>query len=122
MTWLLICYVLMLLIAIVPRNLRWLRRYRYSWLVAGLLLVNLAALLLRARARRRYGPFSLCLAGVAAVIVGKFVLVSGTPFMTLGLAAIISGSLWSAHGKRAQVEAAGACCCGSRESLASRRS
>ena len=91
-------------------------------LVAGLLLVNLAALLLRARARRRYGPFSLCLAGVAAVIVGKFVLVSGTPFMTLGLAAIISGSLWSAHGKRAQVEAAGACCCGSRESLASRRS
>ena len=91
-------------------------------LMAGLLLVNLAALFLRAR--RRYGPFSLCFSGVAAIVAGKFVLVSGTPLMTLGLAAIVAGSLWSAsaHRKRPQIEAAGgACRCGGDKNFASRR-
>ena len=90
-------------------------------LMAGLLLVNLAALFLRARARRRYGPFGLCLAGVVAIVFGKFVLVSGTPLMALGLAAIIAGSLWSAHGKRSQTEAGAPCCCSGEKTLASRR-
>ncbi|PID85825.1 MAG: hypothetical protein CSB13_06075 [Chloroflexi bacterium] len=37
--WLLISTAVFLLIAILPRNLRWLRRYRYTWLLLGLSLL-----------------------------------------------------------------------------------
>jgi cell division protein FtsW (lipid II flippase) len=37
--WLAAGSVIMLLIAVVPRDLRWLRRYRYSWLAMGLILL-----------------------------------------------------------------------------------
>ena len=69
-------------------------------LMAGLLAVNLAALFLRARARRRYGPFALCFLGVIAIAIGKFVLPSGGLLMASGLVAIVAGSLWNAHGRR----------------------
>lgn len=42
--WLTLSTAVFLTIAILPRNLRWLRRYRYTWLILGLLL--LAATLL----------------------------------------------------------------------------
>lgn len=42
--WLLLGTAAMLAVAILPRNLRWLRRYRYTWLTLGLLLL-LATLL-----------------------------------------------------------------------------
>ncbi|MDX1686575.1 MAG: FtsW/RodA/SpoVE family cell cycle protein [Candidatus Promineifilaceae bacterium] len=37
--WLLLGTAAMLAIAVFPRNLRWLRRYRYTWLTVGLLLL-----------------------------------------------------------------------------------
>ena len=64
-------------------------------LMAGLLLVNLVALFLRARARGRYSAFCLCLVGGLLIVSGKLVLES-TPVVLLGLASIIAGSLWSA--------------------------
>lgn len=38
--WLLLGTAAMLAVAALPRNLRWLRRYRYTWLTAGLLLLG----------------------------------------------------------------------------------
>lgn len=64
-------------------------------LVLTLLLVNLAALLMRARARGRYGPFLLCLTGGSIIVTGKFLLESN-PMIIGGLACIVTGSLWSA--------------------------
>ena len=43
--WLVISIGVMVAVAIVPRNLRWLRRYRYSWLAAGLGLLSLTLVL-----------------------------------------------------------------------------
>src|SRR5574337_379396 len=39
--WLVVATVAMVLIASMPGNLRWLRRYRYTWLLAGLALTAL---------------------------------------------------------------------------------
>ena len=64
-------------------------------LLTGLLAVNLIAMFLRARSRNRFGPFSLCLLGGAAVTIGKFGLDSGA-VIALGLACLIAGSLWNA--------------------------
>lgn len=38
--WLLLSTAVMLTLAIVPHNLRWLRRYRYTWLFVGLILLG----------------------------------------------------------------------------------
>jgi len=38
--WLVIATVLLLLVALVPPNLNWLRRYKYTWLIGGLLLLS----------------------------------------------------------------------------------
>jgi hypothetical protein len=64
-------------------------------LMLTLLLVNLAALLMRARARGRYGPFLLCLTGGSLIITGKF-LIGSNPMIITGLGCILAGSLWSA--------------------------
>jgi hypothetical protein len=64
-------------------------------LLTGLLAVNLIALFLRARSRKRYGPFFLCLFGGSAIAIGKFGLESGI-LIAFGLACLIAGSLWSA--------------------------
>ena len=40
MVWLVLGTGALLLVALVPRSLRWLRRYRYSWLFAGLALLS----------------------------------------------------------------------------------
>lgn len=37
--WLIISTAVFLAVAILPKNLRWLRRYRYTWLILGLLLL-----------------------------------------------------------------------------------
>ncbi|MFT4546991.1 MAG: mercuric ion transport protein [Pseudoalteromonas tetraodonis] len=68
-------------------------------LMAGLLLVNLAALFSRARARGRYGAFLLCLLGGATITSGKFLLESPM-LVALGLGCILAGSLWSASFKK----------------------
>jgi cell division protein FtsW (lipid II flippase) len=39
LVWLALSILTMLLVALVPRDLRWLRRYRYTWLLAGLALL-----------------------------------------------------------------------------------
>ncbi|MGI9244776.1 MAG: hypothetical protein ACR2RV_28490 [Verrucomicrobiales bacterium] len=71
-------------------------------LLTGLLAVNLIAMFLRARSRNRFGPFSLCLLGGAAITIGKFGIDSGAA-IALGLACLIAGSLWSAAlGRRHQ--------------------
>jgi len=64
-------------------------------LLTGLLAVNLIALFLRARSRKRYGPFFLCLLGGSAIAIGKFGLESGI-LIAFGLGCLIAGSLWSA--------------------------
>lgn len=38
--WLLLATAALVVLALLPRNLRWLRRYRYSWLTLGLLLLG----------------------------------------------------------------------------------
>lgn len=38
--WLVLATAVFLLVAILPQNLEWLRRYRYTWLTAGLLLLG----------------------------------------------------------------------------------
>jgi cell division protein FtsW (lipid II flippase) len=43
--WLVISVSAMTTVAVLPRNLRWLRRYRYSWLAAGLGLLSLTLIL-----------------------------------------------------------------------------
>jgi cell division protein FtsW (lipid II flippase)/cell division protein FtsI/penicillin-binding protein 2 len=53
-TWLLISTLAMLAVALVGRGLRWLRRFRYTWLLAGLAL--LAATLLFGVNPSGYGP------------------------------------------------------------------
>lgn len=68
------------------------------WLLpvlTGLLAVNLIALLLRARGRKRFGAFFLCLLGGAAIVIGKSSFESGL-LIALGLACLIAGSLWNA--------------------------
>jgi len=40
-TWWLLSLTLMIVLAVGPRDLRWLRRYRYTWLLGGLILVAL---------------------------------------------------------------------------------
>jgi cell division protein FtsW (lipid II flippase) len=37
--WLVIATILLLLVTLVPKNLNWLRRYKYTWLTSGLLLL-----------------------------------------------------------------------------------
>jgi cell division protein FtsW (lipid II flippase) len=37
--WLVLATAVFLIVSILPKNLRWLRRYRYSWLILGLLLL-----------------------------------------------------------------------------------
>jgi cell division protein FtsW (lipid II flippase) len=37
--WLVIATILLLLVTLVPKNLNWLRRYKYTWLISGLLLL-----------------------------------------------------------------------------------
>jgi peptidoglycan glycosyltransferase len=37
--WLVIATVLLLLVTLLPKNLNWLRRYKYTWLIGGLLLL-----------------------------------------------------------------------------------
>ena len=45
LAWLVLGSVAMVLVAVVPRQLRWLRRYRYTWLLAGLGLLLLTLVL-----------------------------------------------------------------------------
>lgn len=45
MVWLLLSTAVMLSLTIFPRNLRWLRRYRYTWLFLGLLLLGATLIL-----------------------------------------------------------------------------
>lgn len=54
MIWLVIATGLLLAVNLVPRNLNWLRRYKYSWLFGGLLL--LAATLLFGVSPSGFGP------------------------------------------------------------------
>ena len=37
--WLVIATILLLVVSLLPRNLSWLRRYKYSWLIGGLILL-----------------------------------------------------------------------------------
>ncbi len=39
LTWMVVSTLGLLLVVLLPRNLRWLRRFRYTWLTAGLLLL-----------------------------------------------------------------------------------
>lgn len=39
LTWLIIATALLLLVTLIPKNLNWLRRYKYTWLIGGLLLL-----------------------------------------------------------------------------------
>ena len=38
--WLILATAVFLAVSIIPKNLRWLRRYRYTWLILGLLLLS----------------------------------------------------------------------------------
>jgi peptidoglycan glycosyltransferase len=38
--WLVIATSLLLLVTLIPKNLNWLRRYKYTWLIGGLLLLS----------------------------------------------------------------------------------
>lgn len=64
--------------------------------LTGLFLaLALAALTWRAKSRRGYGPFTLGVVAVAAVLVGKFALSSETAAYA-GAALLVGASMWNA--------------------------
>lgn len=71
-------------------------------LTAFFLLIAVAALALRARHRRGYGPLSLAVAASALVLLGKFA-VASQPVSYAGVGILIFASLWNAWPQRAAV-------------------
>ena len=68
-------------------------------LTVGFLLIAQAALWFRNRRRRGPGPFVLGLIASAVVVVGKFALESN-PFLYVGVALLVSASIWNAWPRR----------------------
>lgn len=77
-------------------------------LTAGFLALAVAALALRARARRGYGPLVLGAAAAGTILAGKFALASDAT-MYGGLAGLMAASLWSAPPGRTRVPSCPAC-------------
>ncbi len=70
------------------------RGYLFA-LTATFLALALGALAFHARTRRGYGPFSVGLAAVVAVLVGKFGIESNAAMYT-GIAGLVAASVWNA--------------------------
>ena len=63
-------------------------------LAGALLLLALAPLGYRARARRGYGPLSIGVLGAGAILLGKFVWMADS-IVYVGLASLVGASLWN---------------------------
>lgn len=64
-------------------------------LLTVLLVLNLAAVYLRARTRGQYAPFLLCSLGVIGLAAGKYA-ADSPAIIAAGLACVIAGSIWNA--------------------------
>jgi hypothetical protein len=73
-----------------------------------LLLVAVGALAFRAKSRRGYAPCALGLAAAAAVLVGKFILVSDATIGS-GMVLLVVASIWNAWPRKTTGVSGGSC-------------
>lgn len=77
-------------------------------LTASFLVLAVGTLVFRARRRRGFGPFGLGLLAATLVMVGKFAF-DNDPAMYVGIALLVTASLWNAWPRRRQEAACAAC-------------